>query len=177
MKDIGLQAYRLSVSWPRVLPEGTGTINRAGLDFYDKLIDELLDANIDPWVTLFHWDFPVHAFSARRLAQSRKPEVVRGIYQAHRRSPVRSRLALDHVERAAVLHRPRAFVGRARAGPQARPGGGAARGASQPHRARVGGGSHPHAREAPSRSSVGRPPRTVTARRAIPTKILPPPAR
>jgi beta-glucosidase len=58
MREIGLQAYRLSVSWPRVLPEGTGKVNQIGLSFYDKLIDELLAAKIEPYVTLFHWDFP-----------------------------------------------------------------------------------------------------------------------
>lgn len=58
MKQIGLQAYRLSVSWARVLPEGIGKINPAGLDFYNRLIDTLLEANIAPHITLFHWDFP-----------------------------------------------------------------------------------------------------------------------
>ncbi len=58
MSDIGLQAYRFSISWPRVLSEGTGEVNQKGLDFYDHLVDELLGKNIDPWITLFHWDFP-----------------------------------------------------------------------------------------------------------------------
>jgi len=59
MKAIGLKAYRLSVSWPRVMPEGTGTPNAAGLAFYDRLVDALLAAGIEPWVTLFHWDYPL----------------------------------------------------------------------------------------------------------------------
>jgi len=58
MADLGIQAYRLSVAWPRIFPHGTGTVNQQGLDFYDRLIDSLLAANIDPWITLFHWDFP-----------------------------------------------------------------------------------------------------------------------
>ena len=58
MSDIGLQAYRFSVSWPRVLPAGTGPINQQGLDFYDRLVDAMLEKNILPWLTLFHWDFP-----------------------------------------------------------------------------------------------------------------------
>ncbi|HBR93685.1 MAG TPA: beta-glucosidase [Opitutae bacterium] len=58
MQQIGLKAYRLSVSWPRVLPTGTGKVNVKGLDFYDRLVDELMAASIAPWVTLFHWDFP-----------------------------------------------------------------------------------------------------------------------
>jgi beta-glucosidase len=62
MKEVGLHAYRLSISWPRVLPQGTGAINKAGLGFYDRLIDELLAKGIQPWVTLFHWDYPYDLF-------------------------------------------------------------------------------------------------------------------
>ena len=58
MKSFGLPAYRLSVSWPRVMPDGVGAVNEKGLAFYDRLIDELLAAGITPYVTLFHWDFP-----------------------------------------------------------------------------------------------------------------------
>ena len=58
MKKIGLQAYRFSISWPRVLPEGVGSVNEKGLGFYDRLVDKLLEYNIEPYVTLFHWDFP-----------------------------------------------------------------------------------------------------------------------
>jgi len=59
MKQIGLGAYRLSVSWPRVIPDGVGRVSERGLDFYDRLVDELLAAGIEPWVTLFHWDYPL----------------------------------------------------------------------------------------------------------------------
>ncbi len=62
MKEIGLRAYRPSISWPRVIPQGTGAINPKGLEFYDKLIDELLDAGIQPYVTLFHWDYPYELY-------------------------------------------------------------------------------------------------------------------
>jgi beta-glucosidase len=58
MRELGLQAYRFSVAWPRVLPEGRGRINEAGLTFYDRLVDGLLEAGITPWVTLYHWDLP-----------------------------------------------------------------------------------------------------------------------
>ena len=58
MRELGLGAYRFSVSWPRILPDGGGLANRAGLDFYDRLVDELLTAGITPWVTLYHWDLP-----------------------------------------------------------------------------------------------------------------------
>ncbi len=58
MAELGLKAYRFSISWPRVLPEGTGQVNPAGLDFYDRLVDALLERGIEPFVTLYHWDLP-----------------------------------------------------------------------------------------------------------------------
>jgi len=59
MKSLGLNAYRFSISWPRVLPEGKGGVNEAGLDFYSRLVDELLAAGITPTPTLYHWDLPL----------------------------------------------------------------------------------------------------------------------
>jgi beta-glucosidase len=58
MRELGLRAYRFSVSWPRVFPTGRGAVNRAGLDFYDSLVDALLGAGIMPAATLYHWDLP-----------------------------------------------------------------------------------------------------------------------
>ena len=58
MAEIGLRAYRFSVAWPRVQPAGEGPANAAGLDFYDRLVDGLLERGIEPWVTLYHWDLP-----------------------------------------------------------------------------------------------------------------------
>jgi len=58
MRAIGLNAYRFSVSWSRVQPAGSGPVNPAGLDFYRRLVDELLAAGIEPWLTLYHWDLP-----------------------------------------------------------------------------------------------------------------------
>lgn len=59
MKAIGLTGYRFSVSWPRVMPEGVGSVNEKGVAFYDRLVDELLAAGIQPWCTLYHWDLPL----------------------------------------------------------------------------------------------------------------------
>ena len=58
IKSLGVSAYRFSVSWPRVIPQGIGTLNRAGLDFYSRLVDELLTSGITPYLTLYHWDLP-----------------------------------------------------------------------------------------------------------------------
>jgi beta-glucosidase len=58
MRELGLDAFRFSIAWPRVLPEGRGRVNGKGLDFYDRLVDELLGNGITPFVTLFHWDTP-----------------------------------------------------------------------------------------------------------------------
>jgi beta-glucosidase len=58
MRELGIDAFRLSIAWPRIIPGGRGPVNAKGLDFYDRLIDELLGNGITPYVTLFHWDTP-----------------------------------------------------------------------------------------------------------------------
>jgi len=58
MKELGLKAYRFSISWPRIQPKGKGPVNDKGLDFYKRLVDALLDAGIKPFATLYHWDLP-----------------------------------------------------------------------------------------------------------------------
>src|SRR5947209_6775567 len=76
MRELGLNAYRFSIAWPRILPTGRGQVNSRGLDFYDRLVDTLLVANIEPFVTLYHCDLPqalqdeVGCWGSRQTAQA-----------------------------------------------------------------------------------------------------------
>ena len=56
--DMGVGAYRFSIAWPRILPTGRGAVNEAGLDFYSRLVDGMLERGLQPWATLYHWDLP-----------------------------------------------------------------------------------------------------------------------
>ena len=58
MRELGLDAFRFSIAWPRIIPAGAGPVNEAGLDFYDRLVDALLEAGVRPFANLFHWDLP-----------------------------------------------------------------------------------------------------------------------
>ncbi len=62
MKSLGIPNYRMSISWPRVIPNGTGKVDESGLEFYDQLVDELLAAGIQPHITLYHWDTPYELY-------------------------------------------------------------------------------------------------------------------
>lgn len=72
MKSLGLNGYRFSIRWPRLLPEGKGRVNQAGVDFYSRLVDSLLAAGIEPFITLFHWDMPSALF---RLGGWSNPDI------------------------------------------------------------------------------------------------------
>ena len=85
MKDLGANAYRFSISWPRIFPNGTGQPNQKGLDFYSRLVDELKAAGIEPFATLYHWDLAASAAGqARRLAVRRDSESVRRVRRVRR---------------------------------------------------------------------------------------------
>ncbi|WP_351236939.1 GH1 family beta-glucosidase [Streptomyces sp. NPDC002133] len=105
--DLGVDSYRFSVAWPRIQPEGTGPANAAGLDFYDRLVDELLASGISPAATLYHWDLP-QALEDRGGWRVRETAERFGEYAAL----VADRLA-DRVDRWMTLNEPfcSAFVG------------------------------------------------------------------
>lgn len=105
MAEIGLRAYRFSVAWPRVLPEGTGRVNKPGLDFYDRLTDALLERGIDPWVTLFHWDYPL---ALQRRGGWLNPDSVR--WFADYATIIVDRLS-DRVRHWITINEPQIFIG------------------------------------------------------------------
>lgn len=104
MRELGLRAYRFSVSWPRVLPDGTGAVNPAGLDFYARLVDCLLEAGIRPLVTLYHWDLP-QALEDRGGWANREVADWFGEYAA-----VLSRALGDRVDLWATMNEPQIFA-------------------------------------------------------------------
>ncbi len=105
MQQIGLGAYRFSISWPRILPEGTGKVNKAGLGFYDALVDELLAHGIEPWVTLYHWDMPNELFYRGGWLNPSSPK-----WFADYTAVVVERLS-DRVKHWITLNEPQCFIG------------------------------------------------------------------
>lgn len=104
IRDLNVQAYRFSVAWPRVLPAGTGRVNQAGLDFYSRLVDRLLDAGITPYVTLFHWDYPFELFLQGGWMSNDSPKWF-GDY-----TEVMTRTLGDRVANWLTLNEPQCFV-------------------------------------------------------------------
>lgn len=105
MKQIGLQAYRFSTAWTRVLPEGTGKVNEAGLAFYDRLVDEMLAAGVEPYLTLFHWDYPLALYQRGGWLNPESPE-----WFAEYAELMGRRLG-DRVKHWITLNEPQCFVG------------------------------------------------------------------
>ncbi|MBI5865232.1 MAG: family 1 glycosylhydrolase, partial [Planctomycetes bacterium] len=105
MRRMGLRAYRFSIAWPRVLPDGCGAASDVGLSFYDRLVDELLAAGIEPWATLYHWDLP-SALQARGGWQDRE---IADWFAEYARCAA-ARLA-DRVRCWITLNEPQIFIG------------------------------------------------------------------
>lgn len=104
-KSVGLKAYRFSIAWPRVLPEGVGMTSAAGLAFYDRLVDALLEQGIEPWVTLFHWDFPQDLFCRGGWLNRDSAE-----WFAEYTSVITDRLS-DRVTKWITLNEPQIYLG------------------------------------------------------------------
>lgn len=102
--ELGVQAYRLSISWPRVLPDGTGAPNEAGLSFYDRLIDALLHRGVEPWITLYHWDMPLSLFHRGGWLNAESPK-----WFADYASIVAERLG-DRVKHWMTINEPQVFL-------------------------------------------------------------------
>jgi beta-glucosidase len=104
-KTIGLQAYRFSINWTRVLPQGKGSVNSSGLAFYDRLVDELLAADITPYITLFHWDYPYDLYCQGGWLNPASPH-----WFADYTAVVVDRLS-DRVRHWFTINEPQCFVG------------------------------------------------------------------
>src|SRR5438105_7417304 len=105
IKELGVKAYRFSIAWPRVFPEGTGAPNPKGLDFYDHLVDELLANGIEPFATLYHWDLPQSLqdrFSGWQSSETSRAFADYAGYVAERIS--------DRVKNTSTLNEPGRFV-------------------------------------------------------------------
>lgn len=107
MKELGIKAYRFSISWSRLLPTGTGKLNPAGVKFYNELIDALLDAGIEPFVTLYHWDLPYDLY---RKGGWLNPESVN--WFAEYTKDV-AELYSDRVSNFFTFNEPQCFIGNA----------------------------------------------------------------
>ncbi len=105
MKKLGLKSYRFSVSWPRVIPEGTGKVNEKGLKFYSDLVDELIAAGIEPMVTLFHWNYPMALYEKGGWKNDESPDW----YAAYVKVVVEA--LSDRVKYWMTFNEPQLFIG------------------------------------------------------------------
>lgn len=102
---LGVKASRFSLSWSRVLPEGVGRVNAEGLDYYDRVVDSLLARGVEPWVTLFHWDYPLALYDRGGWMNDDSPA-----WFAEYTSVVADRIG-DRVKHWMTLNEPQCFVG------------------------------------------------------------------
>lgn len=107
MEELAVNSYRFSISWPRVLPSGTGKINELGLDYYDRMVDGLLERNITPYITLFHWDLPYELYLKGGWLNRDIPE-----YFAEFTAAVVDRLS-DRVNHWITQNEPQCYIGAA----------------------------------------------------------------
>ena len=105
MRELGLKAYRFSVAWPRVIPARTGAVNAKGLAFYDRLVDDLLASGIEPWLTLFHWDYPLDLYRRGGWLHADSPQWFEDYVRV-----VVDKLS-DRVTHWMTLNEPQCFVG------------------------------------------------------------------
>ncbi|MGN1481547.1 GH1 family beta-glucosidase [Porcipelethomonas sp.] len=105
MKEIGLKAYRFSLNWARILPEGTGKVNPKGIEFYNNIIDELLKNNIEPFVTLYHWDLPLEL---DKRGGWRNPDIVKWFYEY---AKVAAENFSDRVTHFMTINEPQVILG------------------------------------------------------------------
>lgn len=105
MKEIGYRAYRFSISWPRIIPEGAGRVNEKGLDFYDRLLDSIIGAGIVPYATLFHWDYPYELFRRGGWLNSDSPK-----WYADYAALVAGRFG-DRLKNFITFNEPQCFIG------------------------------------------------------------------
>ena len=105
MKKLGIKAYRFSISWSRILPEGTGRINYSGIKFYNELIDCLLENGIEPFITLYHWDLPL---ALDKKGGWRNPDIVKWFAEY---AQVVSMNFSDRVKNFFTINEPQVIVG------------------------------------------------------------------
>ena len=105
MKDLGANAYRFSISWPRIFPDGTGQPNQKGLDFYSRLVDELKAAGIESFATLYYWDLPQALQDRYGGWQSAETAKAFGEYGAHVSKSLGDRVPLAACHKSLPLAR------------------------------------------------------------------------
>ncbi len=105
IKDLGVKSYRFSISWPRVIPNGVGPVNETGLAYYERFVDALIEAGIEPYITLFHWDYPYELYKKGQWLNDDSSDW----FEAYTRVVV-GRLG-NRVKNWITLNEPQCFIG------------------------------------------------------------------